>query len=182
MQCRDIGKARIHAAVSKVDLHFIQSCVGFQRCSRGQLFHEMGMGGTCLHANRMAIKSGQQRRNLGDACKVGILSDDNLVCEFGVAGREVDFLLAVGGDRHARDNDVELFGLQRRNQAVKCLNHKHTFHRQLGAQHVAHVGVKAGDSTVGVGHAPRRVCAFGADLQLTFGLCPRCCPSEQRDE
>ena len=68
----------------------------------------------------------------------------------------------------ALDDQVKALSIQRRDQAVKGLHDEFAVAVQLFAQGSAHVGVKAGDLTGCVHHAPWWVTTFGTDFQ---GVC-----------
>ncbi|MCY1362389.1 hypothetical protein D9M68_713020 [compost metagenome] len=129
----------------------------------------MSMGRASLDADRAAVERCQQRLDVLDASKIGILFDHEHVGEFRIADREIDLLLALGGNRHAGNDDVETLGLQRWNEAVEGLHDEMTLHLQFGTEQVSDIRVEARDVAGGVSHAPWRIFPLRSDRQFALG-------------
>ena len=96
---------------------------------------------------------------------VGVLRRDDGRRRVVVFVGEVDLLLALVGDRHRRDDGVELAGLQRRDDAVPILGDEFALDLHLLAKRVGDVDVEAFELAVGGQVVEGRIGAFGADLQ-----------------
>ncbi|MNI51943.1 hypothetical protein D3C76_1550780 [compost metagenome] len=74
-------------------------------------------------------------------------------------------MLALVGDRHRGDQEVELLGVQGRDDAVPVGGHDGALDFHLGAQGVADLFVEADDIATGIFVVERRVGRFDAHLQ-----------------
>ena len=82
---------------------------------------------------------------------------------------EIHALLALFGCRHRRNNRVNFFAVQRRNQTVPRGLHQLAIALHLRAQRLGNIHIKAIQLALGIDRRKRRIFAFNADAQFVGG-------------
>ena len=138
-------------------------------------FDDAGGGAADLHADDLA---GQIISGL-DAVLVGTQQDD--VARVGIGHGEQHLLGAFLGDGHCGDDNVELLGIERGDDAVPRGIDELYLHTELGGEEVDDVGIVADDLAV-LEELVRHVSGFHADHERTalLGLVQRIRPRRAR--